>query len=159
MATMKKSFPLISAITNGMLVKHGKRTFIMPMSSIQEILHIQSSDCILIKENTEFMEFRSVFLPVFRIDELLFSERNQVPTTVAIIINHNETKFILACELVLEQVQVVMKSLGQSLDHTQGISGGAILSDGNIGLVLDIEGLAQKIKIQSLKWRQHDVSN
>jgi len=35
----------------------------------------------------------------------------------------------------------VIKSLGESLKNIKGIAGGAILSDGRVGLILDIHGI------------------
>jgi len=38
----------------------------------------------------------------------------------------------------LGQQQVVAKSLGKGLGKIQGVSGGAILGDGQVGLILDV---------------------
>jgi len=35
----------------------------------------------------------------------------------------------------------VIKSLGASFKGVKGISGGAILADGRVGLILDIDGI------------------
>jgi two-component system chemotaxis sensor kinase CheA len=36
---------------------------------------------------------------------------------------------------------VVIKSLGESLRDIPGVAGGAILGDGRVGLILDLEGV------------------
>jgi two-component system, chemotaxis family, sensor kinase CheA len=38
---------------------------------------------------------------------------------------------------------VVIKSLGEALGHLRGVSGGAIMGDGTVGLILDIHSLIQ----------------
>jgi two-component system chemotaxis sensor kinase CheA len=47
--------------------------------------------------------------------------------------------------LVVDQLvgrqQVVIKSLGESLKDIPGISGGAIMPDGRVGLIIDVAGL------------------
>ena len=43
-------------------------------------------------------------------------------------------------ELVGRQ-QVVIKSLGETMKNIPGISGGAIMPDGRVGLILDVGGL------------------
>jgi two-component system, chemotaxis family, sensor kinase CheA len=43
-------------------------------------------------------------------------------------------------ELIGKQ-EVVIKSLGESMAHIAGVAGGAILGDGRVGLILDLEGL------------------
>lgn len=34
----------------------------------------------------------------------------------------------------------IIKSLGHNMDNIQGIVGGAIMADGKVGLILDIDG-------------------
>jgi len=38
--------------------------------------------------------------------------------------------------------EVVIKSLGEQFKHVAGVAGGAILGDGRVGLILDMDGLA-----------------
>ncbi|MEK7776979.1 MAG: chemotaxis protein CheW, partial [Planctomycetota bacterium] len=42
---------------------------------------------------------------------------------------------------LLGQQQIVIKSLGEQFRNIKGISGGAILGDGHIGLILDVGGI------------------
>lgn len=49
-------------------------------------------------------------------------------------------KCILVDELVGKQ-DIVIKSLGEQLKTVKGMSGGAILADGTVGLILDVPGL------------------
>ena len=42
---------------------------------------------------------------------------------------------------ILGKEEVVVKGLSEGLKRTRGVSGGAILGDGNIGLILDPEGI------------------
>jgi chemotaxis protein histidine kinase CheA len=39
--------------------------------------------------------------------------------------------------------EVVIKSLGSQFKKTKGFSGGAILGDGRIGLILDVKGIVE----------------
>jgi two-component system, chemotaxis family, sensor kinase CheA len=41
------------------------------------------------------------------------------------------------------QQQIVIKSLGESVQGTPGVAGGAIMSNGNVALILDIAGLVK----------------
>jgi two-component system chemotaxis sensor kinase CheA len=43
-------------------------------------------------------------------------------------------------ELIGKQ-EVVIKSLGETMRNIKGVAGGAILGDGRVGLILDLEGL------------------
>ena len=51
-----------------------------------------------------------------------------------------KAKGLLIDEL-LGKDEYVIKSLGANLEGIQGLSGGAILSDGRVGLILDVQGI------------------
>jgi two-component system, chemotaxis family, sensor kinase CheA len=44
---------------------------------------------------------------------------------------------------LLGQQQVVIKSLGDGIGKVRGISGGAIMGDGKISLIVDVPGLLE----------------
>jgi two-component system chemotaxis sensor kinase CheA len=46
---------------------------------------------------------------------------------------------------ILGQQQVVIKSLGEVGQQIRGISGGAILGDGRIALIVDVDSLVMRI--------------
>jgi two-component system chemotaxis sensor kinase CheA len=59
---------------------------------------------------------------------------------VIVVECENQAKCLLVDEII-GKAEVVIKSLGAGLKHIKGVSGGAILGDGRIGLILDPEGL------------------
>jgi two-component system, chemotaxis family, sensor kinase CheA len=52
-----------------------------------------------------------------------------------------DQQFCLLVDEVLGKQEVVIKSLGETLKDIPGITGGAILGDGRVGLILDLEGV------------------
>jgi two-component system chemotaxis sensor kinase CheA len=50
-------------------------------------------------------------------------------------------RFCLLVDHVIGKQEVVIKSLGETFKNIQGIAGGAILGDGRVGLILDMERL------------------
>jgi two-component system chemotaxis sensor kinase CheA len=42
---------------------------------------------------------------------------------------------------ILGKQEVVIKSLGETLQNIKGLAGGTILGDGRVGLILDLAGL------------------
>ena len=65
---------------------------------------------------------------------------------LAVIVECGARKAGLLVDELLGQQQVVVKGLGESLKHLPGVSGGAILSDGTVGMILDVDGLLQSLK-------------
>ena len=45
----------------------------------------------------------------------------------------------------------MIKSMGEALKHTKGLTGGAILGDGRVGLILDIAGIFELSDKQGLE--------
>jgi two-component system chemotaxis sensor kinase CheA len=49
----------------------------------------------------------------------------------------------LVVDEVIGKQQVVVKSLGGLVQNVPGIGGGAVLADGRVGLILDLDSLLQ----------------
>jgi two-component system chemotaxis sensor kinase CheA len=58
-------------------------------------------------------------------------------------VQDNDRRCCLMVDELLGQQQVVIKSLGEGIGAVPGISGGAILGDGNVSLILDIHALIE----------------
>ncbi|KAF0123329.1 MAG: two-component system chemotaxis family sensor kinase CheA [bacterium] len=59
---------------------------------------------------------------------------------MAVVDGEGRSKCLLV-DKIIGKAEVVIKSLGDGLKNIKGVSAGAILGDGNIGLILDPEGL------------------
>jgi two-component system chemotaxis sensor kinase CheA len=58
-----------------------------------------------------------------------------------VVVAAGDQRVALLVDELLGKQQVVAKSLGDGLGKIEGVSGGAILGDGRIGLILDIAEL------------------
>ena len=50
-------------------------------------------------------------------------------------------KVALVVDDIIGQQQVVIKSLEENFERVDGIAGGTILGDGNVALIVDVQGL------------------
>ncbi|HEY1628799.1 MAG TPA: chemotaxis protein CheW, partial [Tepidisphaeraceae bacterium] len=96
-----------------------------------------------VQNRVEMCMVREHLVPVLRLHRLFnMTASNQDITKGLLVIVHNGTdRCCLLVDELLGQQQVVIKSLGSSLGQIRGISGGAILGDGNVSLILDVPGL------------------
>ncbi len=62
--------------------------------------------------------------------------------SVLVIAEVEGARFGLIVDELLGKQEVVIKSLGEALRDIPGIAGGAILGDGRVGLILDLERIA-----------------
>ena len=68
-----------------------------------------------------------------------------------------DNRFVVLCEAegsakvalivddIIGQQQVVIKSLEENFERVEGIAGGTILGDGNVALIVDVQGLKSTV--------------
>lgn len=142
--TFSVRLPLTMAITEGMLVKVGNQRYILPTININMSFRPDAQALSTIVGQGEIVLFKGKLLPIFRLHRLFnIKEAIEDPTRGLLIIisDGNQPCALLVDELVGQQ-QVVAKSLGDGIGNVQGISAGAILSDGRVGLILDPQEIA-----------------
>ena len=121
-----------------MLVRVGDERFVVPTVNIH--LSFQPTNDMLSKVagKGELVSLRGELMPVFRLHKL-FDIKNAVenPTKgLLMIVADGRRRCALLVDELLGQHQVVAKTLGSGIGKILGVSGGAILGDGLVGLIL-----------------------
>ncbi|OQA01259.1 MAG: Chemotaxis protein CheA [Planctomycetes bacterium ADurb.Bin401] len=135
--------PLTLAIIDGQIIRIGDERFIVPINAIVQTLKPRQEQLSSVQNNGEMVMVRGKLLPLVRLYRLF----KVVPTTkdptqsLIMIVEEEGEKCCLLVDELLGQQQVVIKSLGDGLGKVQGVSGGAIMGDGKISLILDIPGI------------------
>lgn len=136
-------FPLTLAIIDGMMVKVGQEVYIIPTMAIRQTLRPSREQYNVVVNRGETINVMGKLLSLVRLADV-FGEKsareNPWEAIVVVVEGENRTKCLLVDE-VIGKAEVVIKSLGSGLKHIRGVSGGAILGDGRVGLILDPEGL------------------
>lgn len=139
--TFTLKLPLTLAIIDGLVVSVGSQRYIIPIYSVVEMLRPSREAVSSAPEHGEMVLVRDSLLPVIRLHERFGVEaRAHHPSDGLLVVAEQEGKrfSVLVDEFVGKQ-EVVIKSLGPMFRHVRGISGGAILGDGRVGLILDLE--------------------
>jgi two-component system, chemotaxis family, sensor kinase CheA len=142
--TFSVRLPLTMAITDGMLVKVGDQRYILPTVNINMSFRPEAEALSTVVGRGEIVTFQGKLMPILRLHRL-FDIQGAIedPTQgLLIIIGDGDQRCALLVDELVEQQQVVLKSLGTGIGKIQGISGGAILGDGRVGLILDPHGVA-----------------
>jgi two-component system, chemotaxis family, sensor kinase CheA len=141
--TFVTRFPLTMAIIDGMIVKVGTERYILPTTAIRQTLRPTKESITTVVGRGETINVMGQLLPLVRLYELFNIAPEQVNPweSIVVVVEGEDRSKCLLVDKILGKAEVVIKSLGESLKSIKGVSGGAILGDGNIGLILDTEGL------------------
>ena len=132
--------PLTLAVTDGMLVRVAEERYIVPLTSISLSFRPEPDMLSTIPPNGEVVMLRGEVLPVLRLHQT-FNIPNAITNpceAILMIVGDGEHRVALLVDQLLGQQQVVAKALGDGVGEIPGISGGAILSDGRVGLIIDV---------------------
>ncbi|ADK86136.1 CheA signal transduction histidine kinase [Desulfarculus baarsii DSM 2075] len=137
------ALPLTLAIIDGMVVKVGPERFILPTISVAESLRPARADYTTVQGKGEMIIIRGNLLPLVRLHEIVGIEpdhRQPWEGLVVVVEHHGHRRCLMVDQLVGRQ-EVVIKSLGESLKDVKVAAGGAIMGDGRVSLILDVEGV------------------
>lgn len=141
--TITTSFPLTLAIIDGMIAKVGEEVYIVPTMAIRQTLQPAREHCNLVVNRGETVNVMGQLLPLVRLHDLFgIQAKKRYPWEAILVVVEGEGQAkCLMVDEIIGKTEVVIKSLGAGLKHVKGVSGGAILGDGRIGLILDPEGM------------------
>jgi two-component system, chemotaxis family, sensor kinase CheA len=142
--TFTVRLPLTLAITDGMLARVAGERFIVPTANIRISVRPEPGMLATLAGHGEIVMLRGEALPVLRLGSLfaLGAQTTGPLDGVFVVVTDGDGAYALHVDELLGQQQVVVKPLGDGVGHVRGISGGAILGDGRVGLILDTAALA-----------------
>ena len=137
--------PLTLAIIEGMTVRVGQETYIVPLLSILESIQPKPGAVKTVVGKGEVIDVRGTYLPVVRMYEVFALEPEITTPTAAIllILETEGERVAVMVDEILGQQQVVIKSMEQNFRKVEGIAGATILGDGTVGFILDVRGLLE----------------
>jgi two-component system chemotaxis sensor kinase CheA len=135
--------PLTLAIIDGLIVGVGAERFIMPINSVREMLRPTPEMIFTMEGRSEMALVRGELLPIVRLhSRFAIDGARQNPSEALFVVAEAQgRRFCLLVDEMLGKQEVVIKSLGETFRDVAGISGGAILGDGRVGLILDVNGV------------------
>jgi len=144
-SVFQMKLPLTLAIIDGMVVRAGSETYVIPITSIITSIKPKPEDLSTVINKGEMFSFHGSLIPLFRLTRLFdicTDEKNLENFLIVIIEDDGNRAGLVIDELVMRQ-QVVVKTLGETMQNVVGISGGAIMPNGRVGLIIDIGGLVK----------------
>jgi two-component system, chemotaxis family, sensor kinase CheA len=141
--TFSIKLPLTLAIIEGLVVVVGQQRYIVPIFSVSEMFRPTRDMLSTVQGKGEMVMVRGRLLPIVRLHQHFQAlPRTFNFTEGTLIVTESEGRqFCLFVDDLIAKQEVVIKSLGQSFKNIVGIAGCAILGDGRVGLILDVDGI------------------
>jgi two-component system chemotaxis sensor kinase CheA len=142
-ATFLLKLPLTLAIIDGLVVTVGVERYIVPLFAVREMFRPNAETIWTVQQRAEMALVRGELLPVVRLYKLFgVTPRSEDPCQGVLVVAEVEGQhFCILVDDLIGKQEVVIKTLGDTFKNVNGIAGGAILGDGRVGLILDVDRL------------------
>jgi len=143
-STFSLTLPLTLAVLDGMVVRVGSETYVLPLANIIESLRPLEQDIHSVMGEGDVLKIRGEYI------QLVYMHRHfNIPDGIAdpskglVVIVETEGGAMvgLVVDEIVGQQQVVIKSLEENFGPIQGVAGATILGTGMVALILDVAGL------------------
>ncbi|MGP8089200.1 MAG: chemotaxis protein CheA [Syntrophobacteraceae bacterium] len=135
--------PLTMAIIDGMIIQIGVERYIVPTIALKESFRPSQEAYFTVQGRGELVKVRDTLMPIVRLHSYLNEEpKHRNPwDALLMVVTEGENSYCLLADEIVDRQEVVIKSLGDMFQQLPGISGGAILGDGKIALIIDVKGI------------------
>ncbi len=142
--TFTITLPLTLAVLEGMLIQLCDQTMVLPITAVQEALRPDAASLHRIGPTGRALSNRGELIPIIDL-ACVFGLRSQpmdLEDGVLIVVESDSHKrAALRADAIVDQRQVVIKSLEENHEPVLGVSAATILGDGKIALIIDPEAL------------------
>lgn len=142
--------PLTLAIIDGMMVSVAGQPFILPTLAVRESMRVTPDMVSRLRGRGELIDVRGQLIPLLRLHEHFGMESNFSDTCEGIVVvveSGQDVRCVLVDELIGKQ-EIVIKSLGDLFKSNRSLAGAAILGDGSVGLILDVNSLVTPLETE-----------
>ena len=133
--------PLTTSVIQTLMVGVGEYIFAIPSDLVLETLEIRSEDLKKIRQD-RVLVLRNEAIPFVELNEALNipgqEDRRQ---RIAVIIYREDQFMALGVDTLLDQIENIIKPFDPIAQQFKGFSGGTIMGDGRVALLLDVAGL------------------
>ena len=137
--------PLTLAIIEGLLVGVGDQRYIIPTLSVQESFRPLPGAVTTVQGRGELISVRGRLTPLLRLGRHLNtpSKADDPSRGIVVVVESGQDSRCLFVDELIGKQEVVIKSLGDVFRDQHAFAGAAILGDGRVGLILDVNALVK----------------
>ncbi len=139
--TTQLRLPLTLAIVSALLVQVAGHPFAVPIDRVERTLRLEDHP-VRSAAGRRLLLVSDGVLPLLDGEAVLDRGVSAEPSTHAVIVRAGDQRVAIAVERLIGQVELVTRPLPPELAGSAAVSGGAVLSDGGIALIVDCDALA-----------------
>lgn len=145
-STFQITLPLTLAVLDGQLVKVGEQVFVVPLLSIVETVQVDPEKINVVSGSAPLYRLRGEVIPIVDMRSLYRIKGEESLKSYEgkelVIVDIDRHYIGLVVDALLDQHQVVIKSLETNYMKMPGILGATILGDGTVSLIVDVTTFA-----------------
>ena len=158
--TLKIKIPLTLAIIPALIVTTGGDRYAIPQVSLLELVRLEGEQArkgIEMIQGAPVYRLRGNLLPLVYLNKelkverpaLVNGQRNDVDSeAINIVVLHaDDRQFGLVVDAISDTEEIVVKPLGKQLKNITAFAGATIMGDGQVALILDVLGIAQRANV------------
>lgn len=147
--------PVTLSIVDTLLISVAKMLFLLSLNEI-EFCFKEETRVIYSRESNHII-FENKLVPFIRLRDILHIEGESPKEERVIIVNRNGQKTAIICDRIIDEHQAVIKPLGPLFNEQEYFSGGSVLGDGRLAIILDTGKLIEKDKSTRHRRKQAPV--
>ncbi len=154
--TITIKLPLTLAILPSLMVEMGGDVFAMPLEAVVEIVSVRDRQLSTVHGQQTALVRDRVVSVVQLSDALSFHEltiasqsSNNGAETLLVILGEQGQEIGLVVDRVVNEEDIVIKSIAENFKNIRGIAGASILGDGRVSLILDAPALIEMVSQNS----------
>jgi two-component system chemotaxis sensor kinase CheA len=151
--TYTLKIPLTLAIIPALLVVSGERRYAIPQVNLLELLRLRPDEVELVHGAPVF-RLRDRLVPLVYLSTELGGEVPDVRRHHVVVLQADDRRFGLVVDAITDSAEIVVKPVDAYLKGVDVFAGATILSDGSVGLILDVLGLAQRAHVLTAEERR-----
>ena len=152
--------PFTVSVNRALMSKVGEALFAIPLNSIEGIVRVSSASLKeLYKQENPVYQYAGRDYPLKYLGELLRNDSHvklsEADVSWPVVLVRGSQPAAIQVDSLMGSREIVVKTLGPQFSSVVGVSGGTILGDGSVVIILDLPNMMRHV--HSLEYQQHAV--
>ncbi|MEH6344557.1 MAG: Hpt domain-containing protein [Bermanella sp.] len=150
--------PFTVSVNRALMSKVGEALFAIPLNSIEGIVRVSSATLLeLYKQENPVYQYAGRDYPLKYLGDLLRNDSHlkltEADVSWPVVLVRGSQPAAIQVDALMGSREIVVKTLGSQFSSVVGVSGGTILGDGSVVIILDLPNMMRHV--YSLEYQQH----